>query len=249
MNRRSIIFLISGIGLIFLSLYLFTRPASSDVWDFSNTGQIGDTIGGITAPIINLLGAFLVYISFNAQIKANEIQSKALEDEKKDRHRESMFNKQYEQLLSIKASLTELEFVVKVDGVNTRDGGRTQPVYHVFKGVNAIQESILRLEYIKEQNSSTFGDKYILERYNTYGTFLSFQFILSSILEYIEQVESNVSDIDDKKDLLTKVRTFYSIYIKPFAERMVNVYSKGQEEVEELSKMKVKIDKKFSAQQ
>ncbi len=174
MHRRSIIFLIIGICLIFLSLYLFTRPAICDVWDFSNTGQIGDTIGGITAPIINLLGAFLVYLSFEAQVRANKIQSKALEDEKKERHRESMFDKQYKQLLSIKSSLTDLEFVVKVDGVNTGDGSRTQPVYHVFKGVNAIFESILRLEYIKEQNSGTFGDRYILERYNTYGTFLSF---------------------------------------------------------------------------
>lgn len=38
---------------------------------FRNTGQIGDTIGGITAPFVGLLSAYLVYISFKAQIAAN----------------------------------------------------------------------------------------------------------------------------------------------------------------------------------
>ncbi|WP_394972600.1 hypothetical protein [uncultured Croceitalea sp.] len=41
---------------------------------FEDTGQIGDTIGGLTAPFINLLAAFLVYKSFAAQIKANRLQ-------------------------------------------------------------------------------------------------------------------------------------------------------------------------------
>jgi len=95
MRKWSIFFLILGIGLVFFSVYIFTRPALFDVWDFSNTGQIGDTIGGITAPIINLVGAYLVYISFQAQINANKIQSDALRDEKLERNRESTFEKQY----------------------------------------------------------------------------------------------------------------------------------------------------------
>ncbi|TDT47006.1 hypothetical protein CLV90_1073 [Maribacter spongiicola] len=42
--------------------------------DFKATGGIGDTIGGITAPFVNLLAAFLVYKSFTAQIEANRRQ-------------------------------------------------------------------------------------------------------------------------------------------------------------------------------
>jgi len=56
-----------AILLSFLSLYIITRPAILNVFDFSNTGSIGDTIGGITAPIINLIGALLVYITFKEQ--------------------------------------------------------------------------------------------------------------------------------------------------------------------------------------
>lgn len=61
--------------LIFIILgpYLFSQLN----WgiSFNETGAIGDTIGGITAPFVNLLAAFLVYKSFTAQIQANEDQS------------------------------------------------------------------------------------------------------------------------------------------------------------------------------
>lgn len=42
----------------------------------ANTGAIGDTIGGITAPFINILAAILVWISFKEQVKANTLLSK-----------------------------------------------------------------------------------------------------------------------------------------------------------------------------
>ncbi|TYB73159.1 hypothetical protein [Bizionia myxarmorum] len=83
--------LIIGVTLIlFSSLYIFTRPAIWNDFDFSNTGQIGDTIGGITAPIINLIGAILIFLSFKAQINANKIQftllNNEIENQKKDRN-------------------------------------------------------------------------------------------------------------------------------------------------------------------
>jgi hypothetical protein len=52
---------------------LLTIPAVTEFFDFSTTGEIGDTIGGLTAPFINGLAAVLVFIAFKAQIKANEI--------------------------------------------------------------------------------------------------------------------------------------------------------------------------------
>lgn len=65
-----------GIGtlllLIFISPLLLTQLPS--LVDFTETGNIGDTIGGITAPFVNLLAAYLVYKSFTAQIRANSQQ-------------------------------------------------------------------------------------------------------------------------------------------------------------------------------
>ena len=58
---------------IFATPWILTRDSFLG-FDFEDTGQIGDTIGGITAPFVNLLAAFLVYKSFSAQIRANKEQ-------------------------------------------------------------------------------------------------------------------------------------------------------------------------------
>lgn len=54
-------------------------------YNFMKTGQIGDTIGGITTPILTLVGSFLVYYSFKQQMAANRIQIDALLDEKRSK--------------------------------------------------------------------------------------------------------------------------------------------------------------------
>lgn len=63
-----IIFALFGLILLFLP-WLLTQNYSGV--DLSNTGQIGDTIGGVTAPFIGFLAAILVYLAFRAQIDAN----------------------------------------------------------------------------------------------------------------------------------------------------------------------------------
>jgi hypothetical protein len=64
--------LLLSIGWIICGPMLLTQPGE-EKFDFTTTGQIGDTIGGITAPVIGLVSAFLVYLSFSAQIEANKI--------------------------------------------------------------------------------------------------------------------------------------------------------------------------------
>lgn len=75
MSTKHYLFSIGFVLFLFSSIYIFTRPAIWESYDLTGTGQIGDTIGGITAPAINILGAILVFISFLAQNKANKILS------------------------------------------------------------------------------------------------------------------------------------------------------------------------------
>lgn len=78
-------YLILAVIFAFFAPYIFTQTWLGKVFNFgANTGPIGDTIGGITAPIIGFLSAILVYLAFKAQIKANEIQMKAIEKQTKD---------------------------------------------------------------------------------------------------------------------------------------------------------------------
>jgi hypothetical protein len=66
------------IGIFFviilgISPFLFTNYNLFGI-DFANnpSSQIGSTIGGITAPFVGILAAFLVYQSFNKQREANK---------------------------------------------------------------------------------------------------------------------------------------------------------------------------------
>lgn len=57
--------------LILCAPFLFAKFYKLDF--FEATGQIGDTIGGITAPLTGLFGAWLVYKALKAQIVANDV--------------------------------------------------------------------------------------------------------------------------------------------------------------------------------
>ena len=57
-------------------------------YSFAETGELGDTIGGITAPISSLVGSILVFLALKGQIVANkktqeQIRDQQLEEQKK----------------------------------------------------------------------------------------------------------------------------------------------------------------------
>ncbi len=83
-NLHTVIFI--NIVLIIISPWLFTRKWN--IIDFTETGQIGDTLGGITSPFINVLNAILIFLAFKEQKDANDIlrnQNKREEIKKNER--------------------------------------------------------------------------------------------------------------------------------------------------------------------
>lgn len=77
MKQKIITTLLSiGILLIIVGVpFIYTMPAILERFNYTGTGSIGDTIGGLTAPFINGIGAILVYIAFREQVKANKLLS------------------------------------------------------------------------------------------------------------------------------------------------------------------------------
>ena len=67
--------------LTFIAPKLFILPGL-DCFDFSETGQIGDTIGGITAPFLGFLSVILLYFTLKEQQDFNKNQQ--LVNEKKE---------------------------------------------------------------------------------------------------------------------------------------------------------------------
>ncbi|WP_299528831.1 hypothetical protein [Ulvibacterium sp.] len=82
-----------GLGalLVFIvfSPLIFTQFYSGI--SFIGSGEIGDTIGGITAPFVNLFAAYLVYKSFTAQIRANAQQREDHTEQMEQLKREHRF--------------------------------------------------------------------------------------------------------------------------------------------------------------
>ena len=64
--------------LILVTIYpiyfIFNNHLWSKISDVQTTGQFGDTINGISAPFIGLLGAILIYLTLRSQVNANKIQ-------------------------------------------------------------------------------------------------------------------------------------------------------------------------------
>lgn len=65
-----------AILLIFVMLFLLTRETLFDKLDFTKTGNIGDTVGGITAPFVGLISIILLYLTLKEQIRINDNQKK-----------------------------------------------------------------------------------------------------------------------------------------------------------------------------
>lgn len=55
---------------------IFTSPTCFECLDFTDTGQIGDTIGGITAPIIGIVSIIFLVLTLQAQLDFNKKQAR-----------------------------------------------------------------------------------------------------------------------------------------------------------------------------
>ena len=62
------------VSAVMLMLPLLLTCNSISFIDFTETGQIGDTIGGILGPFVALLAAFLTFLAFWIQYRANNLQ-------------------------------------------------------------------------------------------------------------------------------------------------------------------------------
>lgn len=119
LDKRVVLIMIIG-AIALISLPIFATQLD---WfcDFTKTGSIGDTVGGLTAPVIGVISALLIYFSFRAQINANRIIQNQINDQKKDEIEKKEFNYQMEIYKHIKESIEQFTYTVGNDEINGRD--------------------------------------------------------------------------------------------------------------------------------
>ena len=98
--------------LSFLAPVVITQESNTGI-DFSQTGQIGDTIGGIMNPFIAISGVLLTFLAFFIQFKANKLQQISFReelDEQKFQFKKTQFENQFYEMIKLhKDNVNEIE--------------------------------------------------------------------------------------------------------------------------------------------
>lgn len=105
----TLLFLLTGILLVFFPVFL-THPILRKLHEFNtDTGVIGDTIGGTAGPVIALIGVALTFMAFYIQYQANKLQRADIRSERFE-------NQFYEMLRLHKENVIEMEIDGKHSG-------------------------------------------------------------------------------------------------------------------------------------
>lgn len=179
--------LIAGVVCMLVAPFLFTR---SGYISFEKTGQIGDTIGGITAPVTSLVGAILVFLALRAQIVANEITQAQISDQKVEEKMKKeviYFSDLYKYFLN-SIQLFETKY---------------------YKGHRAIMKVMSLLAEWERKNAHDEGRLY-------YGTAAELYSILKLGKLFVEQVNNSSIDEHDKRYFKELVKHHYDSFILPY---------------------------------
>lgn len=176
-----------GVLVIITMPFLFTLECFHERFNFSDTGQIGDTIGGITAPFLNLIGAFLIFYALKAQVKANELVQRQIDKENDAKECETEaqnLNQLYSYLLeSIKSfkfttlPIPDLRNLSEIETEKEFTGG--DAIYHLF--------SQIRCHY--------HGSTEELHSTQSVSELLSILKIMDLILDKLKNKKSNNTEI------------------------------------------------------
>ncbi|MDQ6471400.1 putative phage abortive infection protein [Flavobacterium sp. LHD-80] len=172
-NKGEFIILII-IGVIIVALPLLLTNSYLSIVSFKETGPIGDTIGGITAPFLSLFGSILVYLALKAQIVANDkINDQFLKQEKKE-YRQNFENTFFNLLSMHHQIITDIDF-------------ETKKIYHFH---NDLKEFIKTNTLIKDE----YRDGIITNEHLKSRDVFKFSF---EVLDYLLYIDKMIFEEDD----------------------------------------------------
>ncbi|AXY75389.1 hypothetical protein D3H65_15965 [Paraflavitalea soli] len=179
------------IGIVIIVLAPWIMVTAIKPTSFKDTGQIGDTIGGITAPIASLLGSFLIYKALQAQIAANEIIVNQFDEQKNDETRDRILGNITDRIKFLRDDIHEFSF-----------GG--------FKGFQAIDQSLQIWIASGPQNINNHYALYIRQ----IGSILA---IMNDTIIYLERSDLKESEKENLKIIIKS--TYYKILPYLYRER------------------------------
>jgi Putative phage abortive infection protein len=125
-----------GIVLAFIFMpWMLTWTSPACLVSFMNTGQVGDTIGGIMGPIVGAIGAILTFVAFREQYLANQRQWEVINEQKEDAEMDRFRNQFFELLKMLREDTNNIK-------IKTQSGE--------LNGNEAIKAMVLELRVISD---------------------------------------------------------------------------------------------------
>ena len=186
--RIALLVLIIGVvGMLAAPFFLFTK---SGFTSFSETGHIGDTIGGITAPISSLVGSVLLFLALKSQVVANKITHDQIRDQQAEEHRKKEINY---------VSDLYKYFFNSIQIFETK----------YYKGHKAIMKVMALLADSEQKEAHDEGRLY-------YGTAAELYSLLKLGKLFLEQVNKSRIEENDKRYFKELVKHHYDSFILPY---------------------------------
>lgn len=203
-STEKYIFLGVGFALILLPL-IFTWDYISWI-SFKGKGEIGDTIGGITAPFIGFGGSILVYLALKAQIDANTKIQDQFNEQKKNDYKQN-FENTFFNLLSIHHQIIQdidyyLDSIYVFKGINYRN---------IFQKTNFIEDKVTKS---RDVFKNSFKLLYIFMKHDSISL-LNKKIEREDILKVISLMNGVNYETKNRVIFNTKLNEIYhSFYIK-----------------------------------
>ena len=192
-NNLTLIVIVFIIWVI-ISPLVFTQFSIVNFSHDGSTGQIGDTIGGITAPAIGLLSAILLYLALTKQIENNNIII-----------HESNFRTTYNEIIDFKKTLKDYEFIgqsgahaIKMFPSQIRISllaGQTDGLYNAIAEYDNLFNGFHRLFYLADnlETNGKYSDFLKKEIRKVYADYFQ-----SSCLEVLTEWTVTDTDLNDE---------------------------------------------------
>lgn len=197
--------------LVFILILLIPSLLTSfSVLDFTETGQIGDTIGGITAPFIGFLSAYLVYKAFEEQRRANNYQLNLIKAQLHDREF-SIFFKLLEDLRSYcregksigKSSTVKFELFIEyivTDRISIEEPSYINQLLDIERFLDQFVFVVRFIEGCDSSNKSFFSQKFKVDFDVEIKGFSKFY--------YAREIIEGSSEYVLVEDILQKIKEF-----------------------------------------
>lgn len=201
-TNKILILLFTGIALVIFAPYIFTRELG--LISFKDTGTIGDTIGGITAPITSLIGSTLVYFALKAQIDANRLIQNQIETQRAEDIVRKKIQYLNEQVNLVRSDINEFSYSYK-ESVRGETSDRKQKFNYL--GADAINEFIESLRYV--------GEKHEEDVFKTNPKLTELLNLLDIIKSLLAKIEATDIPTDDKQFFKSLISYQFNSKVRP----------------------------------